>query len=484
MSDPNPKRWYALAFIALAQFMVIMDTSIIGVALPEIQTDLGFSQENLSWVFNAYVVAFGGLLLLGGRLSDLFGAKRLFLAGWAILAAGSLVAGLADAVWVEIAGRAIQGLGAALIAPAALTLLMMLFSHDPKELTKALAVYGAAAPAGGTAGVFLGGVITEWVSWPWVFYINLPIAAMVLAATPGLMPGAQARRGSVDIPGAIAVTAGLALAVFGIVRAPEEGWGSTTTILVLAGSVALLAAFMAIQSGRGQPLVRLGIFRTPNLGGANLAQLLLGAAWIPMWFFLNLYLQQVLGLGAFEGGSALLPMTVAIMVLMVVAAPRVINRFGFKPPIVAGLLLLAVGLAGLSLARPDGNFAADVLPASLIAATGMALAFIPSLGTAISSARPEEGGLASGIVNTSYQVGSALGLAAMTALATSQGAGRLGDPQALTDGFSAAFLGAAGIAVAGALLALATLRPPPRGGEPAPAETAEDPVGEPVGAAR
>jgi EmrB/QacA subfamily drug resistance transporter len=457
----SPKRWWALWIIALAQFMVIMDTSIIGVALPEIQRDLGFTQESLSWVFNAYVVAFGGLLLLGGRLSDLFGAKRLFSLGWVVLAAGSLVAGLADAVWVEIAGRAVQGLGAAFIAPAALTLLMMLFMHDPKELTRALALYGAAAPAGGTAGVFLGGVITEWISWPWVFYINIPIALVVLALTPGLMPSAQAQRGSVDVFGAIAVTAGLALAVFGIVRAPEEGWGSATTLLVLAGAILLLVVFVAIQSGRREPLMRLGIFRTPNLAAANLAQLLLGAAWIPMWFFLNLYLQQVLGFGAFAGGSALLPMTVAIMVLMVFVAPRVINRFGFKTPIVAGLLVLAAGLFVMSLVRPDGTFAADVLPASLIAATGMALAFIPSLGTAISSAPPEEGGLASGIVNTSYQVGSALGLAAMTALATSQGADRLGDAVALTDGFSAAFLGAAGIAVAGALLALVLLRQPP-----------------------
>jgi len=484
MPTPSPKRWTALWIIALAQFMVIMDTSIIGVALPEIQRDLGFDQENLSWVFNGYVVAFGGLLLLGGRLSDLFGAKRMFTLGWVVLAAGSLVAGLADAVWVEIAGRAVQGIGAALIAPSALTLLMMLFMHDPKELTKALALYGAAAPAGGTAGVFLGGVITEWISWPWVFYINIPIALLVLAATPGLMPSAQVQRGSVDIAGAIAVTAGLALAVFGIVRAPEEGWGSTTTILVLAGALALLAAFVAIQSGRKQPLMRLSIFRTPNLAAANLAQVLLGAAWIPMWFFLNLYLQQVLGLGAFEGGSALLPMTVTIMVLMVFVAPRVINRFGFKVPIVTGLWVLAAGLFVLSLVRPDGNFWADVLPASLIAATGMALAFIPSLGTAISSAPPQEGGLASGIVNTSYQVGSALGLAAMTALAASQGAGELGNPQALTDGFSAAFIGAAVIAAVGGLLALVTLRQPPAGGEPAAPEPAEAPVGEPAVAAR
>jgi EmrB/QacA subfamily drug resistance transporter len=468
----NPRRWTALAVIALAQFMVIMDTSIIGVALPDIRADLGFSPEDLSWVFNAYVVAFGGLLLLGGRLSDLLGAKRLFIAGWAVLAAGSLAAGLADSTVVEIAARAGQGVGAALIAPSALTLLMMLFGHDPKELMKAFAVYGAAAPAGGTAGVFLGGVITEWISWPWVFYINIPIALLVLAVTPGLMPTVPARRGSIDFAGAVIATAGLALTVFAIVRAPEEGWGSAATLLTIAGGVALLAAFVAIQASRREPLMRLAIFRTPNLAAANLAQFLLGAAWIPMWFFLNLYLQQVLGYGAFEGGAALLPMTAAIMLLMVVVAPRVVNRFGVKTPIVTGMLLLAAGMAVMSLVRPDGSFLADVLPASLIAAAGMSLAFIPSLGTAISSARPEEGGLASGIVNTSYQVGSALGLAAMTALATSQGADRLGDLNALTDGYSTAFLGAAGIAVVGALLAAALLRTP----KPTAAATSETQV--------
>src|ERR671917_2519530 len=218
-SAVHPRRWTALAVIALAQFMVIADTSIIGVALPDIRADLGFSPEGLSWVFNAYVIAFGGLLLLGGRLADLFGAKRVFTTGWAVLAAGSLVAGVADSAGLEIAARAVQGAGAALIAPSALTLLMMLFGHDPRELTKAFAVYGAAAPAGGTAGVFLGGVITEWVSWPWVFYVNLPIALLVLALTPGLMPAAPVRRGSIDIAGAVTATAGLALPVFGIVRA-------------------------------------------------------------------------------------------------------------------------------------------------------------------------------------------------------------------------------------------------------------------------
>jgi len=469
----NPKRWAALWVIALAQFMIIMDTSIIGVALPEIQADLGFSPEDLSWVFNAYVVALGGLLLLGGRLSDLLGARRVFAAGWAVLAAGSLAAGLADSAGLEVAARAVQGAGAALIAPSALTLLMTLFGHDPKELMKAFAIYGAAAPAGGTAGVFLGGVITEWASWPWVFYVNVPVAVAVLALTPRLMPAGARQRGSVDVPGALLATAGLAATVFAVVRAPEEGWGSAATLLVAGGGLASLALFVALQAARREPLVRLGIFRMPNLAAANLAQVLLGAAWIPMWFFLNLYLQQVLGFGAFEAGAALLPMTGAIMLMMVVLAPRAIARLGTKTPVVAGMLLLAAGMAVMSLVRPDGSFAVDVLPASLIAAAGMALAFIPSLGTAIQSARPEEGGLASGIVNTSYQVGSALGLAAMTALATSQGADQLGSPQALTDGFSAAFLGAAGIAAAGALLAAALLRTAPAAQDQAPQADAE-----------
>jgi EmrB/QacA subfamily drug resistance transporter len=457
MSTNTDRRWWALALIATAQFMVIMDTSIIGVALPRIQADLGFSQENLSWVFNAYVVAFGGLLLLGGRLSDLLGAKRVFASGWAVLLAGSVLAGAAGEVWVELTGRAVQGVGAALIAPSALTLLMMLFGGTPKELGKALALYGAAAPAGGTAGVFLGGVLTEYLSWPWVFYINVPIALVVLAAIPALMPAGTGRRGTIDVLGAVTVTAGLAAAVFAIVRAPEAGWGSISTIIGLGAAIVLLAAFLVRQAKHHTPLVRLGIFRTPDLGAANIAQLLLGAAWIPMWFFLNLYLQQVLGLGAFASGSALLPMTTVIMLLMIVIAPRLAARFGAKAMVVSGLTVLALGLGWLSLVRPIGNFWVDVLPASLVTAAGMALAFIPSLGTALSSARPEEGGLASGIVNTSYQIGSALGLAAITALASSFGANQTGDTDLLTDGLSTAFLGAAAIAVVGALVAAATL---------------------------
>ncbi|HET8766732.1 MAG TPA: MFS transporter [Pedococcus sp.] len=462
------RRWKGLALIAAAQFMVIMDTSIIGVALPKMQADLGFSQENLSWVFNAYVVAFGGLLLLGGRLSDLLGARRVFTSGWLVLLAGSVVAGVAATPAVELAGRAVQGAGAALIAPSALTLLMMTFGSNPKELTKALALYGAAAPAGGTAGVFLGGVITEYLSWPWVFYLNIPIAVLVFVLTPAFLPAGGARSGSVDVLGALTVTGGLGAAVYAVVRAPEVGWSSVSTWVALGVAAALLVAFVLVQVSRREPLVRLGILRTPNLGAANLAQLLLGGAWIPMWFFLNLYLQQVLGYSAFPSGAALLPMTALIMLGMIALAPRAMAAFGPKAMVVTGMLLLAAGLGWLSLVRPDGSFWVDVLPASLVAALGMSLAFIPSLGTAISSARPEEGGLASGIVNVSYQVGSALGLAAMTAIAAGAGAGQLGDVRALTDGFSAAFVGAAVIALVGAVAAAVTLRTPAPADQSAP----------------
>jgi EmrB/QacA subfamily drug resistance transporter len=455
----SSRRWLALAVIAAAQFMVIMDTSIIGVALPKMQTDLDFDPQDLSWVFNAYVVAFGGLLLLGGRLSDLFGARRIFSIGWVVLSVGSLVAGLADGVAVELTGRAVQGAGSALIAPAALTLLFQVFGGS-NDLPKALAFYGAAAPAGGTAGVFLGGVLTEYASWPWVFFINLPVAAVVLLLTTSVMPAGTASRGTLDLTGAATATAGLAALVFAIVRAPEVGWTASSTVGIAAAGLVLLTAFIALQAKLRQPLMRLGIFRAPNLAAANIAQLLLGAAWIPMFFFVNLYLQQILGLGAFASGAALLPLTVTIMIGMVAVAPKLIARFGPKAMVVAGLATLAAGLVWLSFIDAGGSFLVDILPASLVTAAGMAMAFIPSLGTALSAAAPEEGGLAAGIVNTSYQIGSALGLAAMTAVAAAFGADQVGNPAELTDGFSAALLGAAGIAALGAVLSAVLLKKP------------------------
>ncbi|WP_217369249.1 MFS transporter [Nonomuraea antri] len=451
----NPRRWWALIVLAAAQFMVIMDTSIIGVALPDMQRDLGFTANSLQWVFNAYVVAFGGLLLLGGRLSDLFGARRVFVTGWVILIAGSVIAAAAGNAWTEILGRGVQGVGGALIAPAAMTLLMMLFGGNPRELGKAMALYGAAAPAGGTAGVFLGGVITEYLSWPWVFIIYIPIGVATLLAT-GLLPAVQGKRGSVDVVGAVSATAGIALAVYGIV---SENW------LAGLGGVALLALFLIVQRSVREPLMPLSIWRTPGLASSNLAMALLGAAWIPMWYFLNLYLQQVLGYGAFPSGAALLPMTVAIMIFMIGITAKLLGRFGAKPLIVIGLLVLAAGVFGLSFAGEGGSFAVNVLPASLIAAVGMSLAYIPAMMSAMSGARPEEAGLASGIVNTTYNVGSALGLAVMTAIATSE--------QRLVDGFQGAFVGAAVVAVVGAVLAVALMRKPAAANAPAADERAK-----------
>ena len=453
-ASPDPRRWWALGLLAAAQFMVIMDTSIIGVALPEIQGALGFSQSGLSWVFNAYVVAFGGLLLLGGRLSDLLGARRVFAAGWAVLTGASVVAGLAGTAELEVAGRALQGVGAALIAPSALALLMGLFGRAPRELTKAFAIYGAAAPAGGTAGVFLGGVLTEWADWRWVFLVNIPVGLVALAATGRLLPAGAARRGRIDLAGAAAITGAISLAVLGIVRAPEAGWTSPATLAALGAAAGLLAWFTALQAVRREPLVPLSIFRVPGLAPANVVTALLGAAWIPMWFFLNLYLQQVLGYGAFEAGAALLPMTAAIMILMVGVTGRVVARFGVARVSVTGLAVLAAGIGWLSLAPADGSFGADVLPASLVAAAGMSLAYIPVMMAAVSGAAPQEAGLASGIFNTTYQVGSALGLAAATAVAAANGADGTGDLAAMTDGFQAALAGAAAIAAAGALTAL------------------------------
>jgi EmrB/QacA subfamily drug resistance transporter len=402
------------------------------------------------------VIAFGGLLLLGGLLADLFGARRVFITGWVILGLGSVIAGAAGTVGVELAGRAVQGAGAALIAPAALSLLVGLFGGT-KDLPRAFAVYGAAAPIGGTAGVFLGGVLTEYASWPWVFYITVPIAAIVILLTPGSLPDLAGQRGSVDIVGAVTGTVGLAAVVYGLVRVPEVGWLAPETLAAVAIGIALLVVFVIVQARSRQPLIRLGIFRSPQLGAANVAQLLLGAAWVPMWFFLNLYLQNVLGASAFAAGAALLPMTILIVLGMTLVAPRLLARFGAKPLIVTGFGFLAAGLVWLAAIRPDGIYAVDVLPASLVAAFGMALAFVPSLGTAIGAARPEETGIASGLVNTSYQIGSAVGLAAATVLSSMIVSGSI-DPAALTDGYSAAFIGAAVVAALGGVLAGVTLR--------------------------
>lgn len=318
---PNPRRWKVLGLLSLAQFLVILDTSIIGVALPTIQQQFGFSQADLQWIFNSYVIVFGALLLLGGRLSDNLGQRKIFIIGFVTLTVGSIVAGLAPSGIVLIAARALQGIGAALIAPSALSLVMSLFGNSKSEMNKAMGIWGASAPAGGTAGVFLGGIIT-WVDWSWVFLINVPIGIAVLGLSTKLLPRVSRRTGSIDYLGALFITGALILVVYAIVTANDSGWMSMQTIVPLGIASLMFALFFRTQRQKKEPLIPLSIFKTPNLLTSNIVMALLGAAWIPMWFFLNLYLQQILNYGPFESGLALLPMTVMIMVLMVSITPR------------------------------------------------------------------------------------------------------------------------------------------------------------------
>lgn len=455
------KRWTALALLCTAQFIVIMDTSIIGVALPAIKNNLGYTQSGLQWIFNAYVILFGGILLLGGRLSDLFGSRKIFMWGFTILAAASLLAG---AAWSPVslnAGRALQGLGSALIAPAAMTLLMTTFT-DPKELGKAFGFWGASAAAGGSAGVFLGGVITEWLDWRWVFYINIPIVLLVLASSKTyLLPGRKAT-GKVDWAGAILATASLILLVYAIVSAESAGWGSLQTVGLLAISVVLFIAFINVQKKKQDPLLPLPIFKATNLSAGNIVMALMAAAWIPLWFFLNLYLQQILKLNAFNSGLALLPMTITIMIVMVGFTGKFVAKYGFKANLLAGLISLTLSLIIFSTVSTNGTFLTSVLPASLLGALGMSLAYIPGTMAAMSGAKPEETGLASGIVNTSYQIGSALGLAVMVVIASaitkSSIADSVGETQALNAGFKIAFISAAILSVVATLIAAVKIK--------------------------
>jgi EmrB/QacA subfamily drug resistance transporter len=468
MPTQHPHRWKALALLSLAQFVIIMDTSIIGVALPEIQEQFGFSQSELQWIFSAYVIMFGALLLLGGRLSDIIGQRRIFIIGFAILTAASIIAGLASSGTVLIAARALQGVGAALIAPSALSIVMNLFII-PAERNKAMGFWGAAAPAGGTAGVFLGGIITAYVDWSWVFLINVPIGIAVLALTWMLLPHGTRQKGKIDYMGAFAITGALILLVYAIVTANDAGWTSVQTLSLLSISVGLLGIFVIIQKQIREPLMPLHIFKTVNLLSSNVVMALLGAAWIPMWFFLNLYLQQVQGYGPFESGLALLPMTAALMILMIDTSSRLISRLGVKHSLVAGLGLLAVAmLMFIGTPSSEGSFATHVLPASLVAAGGMSLAYIPALVSSVSHARKEESGLASGIVNTSYQVGSALGLAIIVAIASAQTISDenrgISSIDALNNGFHLAFATAAIVAAIAAIVAFVAIKKPNRSG--------------------
>jgi EmrB/QacA subfamily drug resistance transporter len=448
----------ALALLAMAQFVVVLDASIVNVALPSIGTDLDFAQDDLSWVVNSYTLVFGGFLLLGGRLADLLGRRRLFVYGMWLFALASLAGGFAQSdVWL-VAARSVQGLGAALISPAALAIVTTTFAEG-SERNKALGVWGAVAGSGGAAGVLLGGVLTEGLGWEWVLFVNVPIGIAAALAAPRLLGESRDRSSpSFDVAGAVSVTAGLALLVYTLVDANDAGWGSTQTLVLGGLSVLLLAAFVAIESRRRYPLMPFSIFRLRTLRGSNVIGLLIGMSLFSMFFFISLYMQQVLAYEPLEAGLAYLPLA-GLIIVSAGMASQLVTRFGFKPVLIAGLLLITGGLVWFAqVSAPGGSYVGDVLFPSMVAAVGLGFAFVPVTIAAVTGTDPGEAGLASGLINTSQQVGGALGLALLATIATSRtddvfASGERNPAVALTEGFQDAFLAGAGLALLGALLA-------------------------------
>jgi EmrB/QacA subfamily drug resistance transporter len=460
------RRWIALALLCFAQFIVVLDASIVNVALPSIGEGLDFSQENLAWVVNAYVLTFGGFLLLGGRMADLLGRRRVFIAGLLLVAAASLAAGFAATEGQLIAARAAQGLGAAIISPAALSIVTTTF-RDGAERNKALGAWGAVAGAGGAAGVLLGGILTDGLGWQWVLWVNVPVALVVAALAPRFIAETRSESATrhFDAAGAVTVTAGLSLLVYAIVDATSAGWGSFQTLGLIGLSAALIAAFVAIELRSEAPLMPFRIFRMRTLTGANIVGLLVGASLFSMFFFISLYMQQVLGYSAIHAGLSYLPLAVTIIVAAGMGS-QLVTRIGFKPVLAVGLALIAVALVWFSRVSVGGGFTTDILGPSLLAATGLGFAFVTTTIAAVSGVREEESGLASGLINTSQQIGGALGLAVLTTIANSRTdnlmASANGAPSALhnalNEGFQSAFLGGAAIAVLGLVLTLVLIR--------------------------
>jgi len=458
------RRWLALVLLASAQFIVVLDASIVNVALPSIEDDLGFPPQDLQWIVNAYTLTFGGFLLLGGRAADLFGRRRVFMTGLVLFAAASLAGGFATSEAWLIAARAVQGLGAAIISPAALSIVTVTF-REGAERNRALGVWGAVAGAGGAVGVLLGGILTDTLGWEWVLFVNVPICLAVAAFTPLLIAesrGSEHRTGF-DVAGALSVTAGLALLIFTVVNTTAHGWTATRTILGFAGALLLLAAFVVRERTAAAPLVRLGIFRSPTLSGANIVGLLTGASLFAMFFFISLYLQRVLGSSPLTAGLQYLPLAVAIF-LSAGLASSLVTRVGVRPVLVSGLLLVAGGLVWFAQVSPGGSYVGDVLFPSLVVAVGLGFSFVPQTLAAVAGVRAREAGLAAGLINTSQQVGGALGLAILATLANDRTATVMGDGAsqvtALTEGFQRAFLVGAGFALAGAVVAALIVKPP------------------------
>ena len=464
MTIENPRtRWLALIVLCLGDLMIVLDTTIVNVALPSIRADLGFSATSLAWVVNAYLLTFGGFLLLGGRLGDLYGHRRLFVGGIALFALASLACGLAGSQALLVAARALQGVGGAVVSAVALSLMMTLFT-EPAERAKAMGVFGFVAAGGGSIGVLLGGVLTDALDWHWVFLVNLPVGLLVVALSLRLLPagrvaGADRR---LDLAGAVTVTAALMLAVYAIVGGNQAGWTSTRTLGLLAAAAGLLAVFLAVEARVASPLMPLGLFRLRSLATANGVGVLWSAAMFA-WFFLSaLYLQLVLGYSPLEIGLAFLPANLIMGTFSLGLSARIVMRFGIRKPLGIGLLLAATGLVLFTRAPVDGHFVVDVLPSMILLGFGAGLAFNPVLLAAMSDVAPEESGLASGLVNTSFMMGGALGLAILASLAASRTdtltASGHGPLAALNGGYHLAFLVGAIFAISAGALGAAVLR--------------------------
>jgi EmrB/QacA subfamily drug resistance transporter len=473
----------ALYVLCAGVLMIVLDATIVNVALPSIREDLGFSETSLAWVVNAYLLTYGGFLLLGGRLGDLFGHRRLFLTGITLFTLASLACGVATTQWFLVAARSVQGLGGAIASAVALSLMMNLFT-EPAERAKAMGVFGFVAAGGGSIGVLLGGVLTNSLDWHWIFLVNLPIGILVVILALRLLPaaGGPAVAGRLDVAGALTVTASLMLAVYAIVNGNQEGWTSAQTTGLLAAAAGLLALFLGIEARVRSPLVPLGLFRLRNVATANGVGILWAGAMFA-WFFLSaLYLQLVLGYTPLQVGLAFLPANLIMGAFSLGLSAKLVMRFGIRAPLATGLSLAAVGLVLFVRAPVDGTFAVDVLPSMILLGFGAGMALNPVLLAAMSDVKPEESGLASGVVNTAFMMGGALGLAILASLAASQsdslrasGEGRLA---ALTGGYHVAFLVGAAFALAAAVLGAVLLRT----AAPASAHEGEDRIGAPAAA--
>lgn len=459
-------RWLALYVLCLGDLMIVLDQSIVNVALPSIRTDLGFSQASLAWVVNAYLLTFGGFLLLAGRLGDLFGARRVFLGGVVSFTAASAVCGLAPTAGFLVVGRAVQGLAGAAVGAVALALIMGLFS-EPAERAKAMGFFGFVMSGGGAVGVLLGGVLTGLLSWHWIFLVNVPVGAAVAVATLRVLPDDRREEGStrLDVPGAVLVTVSLMAAVCAVVGGNERGWFSAATVGLLVASVALLAAFVLRETCAAAPLVPLRLFALRNVTVSQVVGVLWAAAMFAWFFLAALYLQQVLGYSALEVGLAFVPTSLVMMVCSLRLSDRLVMRFGVRVPLTVGLMLAAVSLALFAAAPVGGSFVPDVLPSMLLLGVGAGIAFNPVLLAAMGDVEPHEAGLASGVVNTSFMMGGALGLAVLVAVSDSRTATLVSAGssavEALAGGLRVAFAVGAVFAGLAALVGGVFLRPKP-----------------------